>query len=192
MNLRESKKQATREAISDAAAHILLHQGAEKLTVARVAAAAEISPRTFHNYFADLDAALLVFVERTFAEIGEDIRRLPPELGFTEAFERICLNALTGDGVKLHSASTLLLISERLELIGAGSAPDHAHVEHILVPLMSALQERAPELDDFEVLTILVAYGSAASLAFKRHMSSPDADGPALLRKAFDAVRASR
>ena len=191
MNLRESKKQATREVISDAAAHILLHQGSEKLTVARAAAAAEVSPRTFHNYFADLDAALLVFVERTFAEIGEDIRRLPPELGLTEAFEEICVDALTGDGVKLHSASTLLLTSDRLELIRGSACPNDDR-ERILDPVVSALQERAPQLAPFEVLVLLSAYGSAASVAFKRHLRTPSADSQALLHKAFAAVRASR
>ena len=58
--------------------------------------------------------------------------------------------------------------------------------------MVSALQERAPQLAPFEVLVLLSAYGSAASVAFKRHLRTPSADSQALLHKAFAAVRASR
>ena len=49
--LRETKKAATRTALSRAAAEIALMEGPEAFTVAAIAAAAGVSPRTFHNYF---------------------------------------------------------------------------------------------------------------------------------------------
>ncbi len=49
--LRERKKQKTRESIQRTALRLFGKQGYEATTVEQIAAAAEISPSTFFNYF---------------------------------------------------------------------------------------------------------------------------------------------
>lgn len=72
MSLREEKKAATRNAISEAAASLLLEEGMMgAVTVARVSERAGVSARTFHNYFADIDEALVEFLRKVFAAIAE-------------------------------------------------------------------------------------------------------------------------
>lgn len=56
---RERKKSETREALRDAALRLALEHGYEQLTVEAVAAAADVSTRTFFNYFSSKDDALL-------------------------------------------------------------------------------------------------------------------------------------
>ncbi len=51
MGLRESKKQETRQLISDHATRLFLAQGFEQTTIAEIAAAARVAKKTVTNYF---------------------------------------------------------------------------------------------------------------------------------------------
>jgi AcrR family transcriptional regulator len=57
--LRERKKRATRQALHDAALRLTLEHGLEHLTVEEISAAAEVSPRTFFNYFPGKEQAIV-------------------------------------------------------------------------------------------------------------------------------------
>lgn len=57
--LRERKKAATRQALHQAAVRLAIAHGADKITVEAVADEAGVSRRTFSNYFANKEEALL-------------------------------------------------------------------------------------------------------------------------------------
>ncbi|MBO0868289.1 MAG: TetR family transcriptional regulator [Micromonosporaceae bacterium] len=57
--LRERKKAATREALHEAAMRLATENGVEHVTVEAIADAASVSRRTFSNYFASKEQALL-------------------------------------------------------------------------------------------------------------------------------------
>lgn len=56
--LRETKKRATRQALSWAAMRLAVERGLANVLVEDIAAAAGVSPRTYNNYFASKEAAI--------------------------------------------------------------------------------------------------------------------------------------
>jgi AcrR family transcriptional regulator len=57
--LRERKKAATRQALHEAAVRLAIEHGADRVTVEAIADASDVSRRTFSNYFANKEQALL-------------------------------------------------------------------------------------------------------------------------------------
>lgn len=60
--LRERKKQATRIALREAALRLALAHGPDNVRVEDIAEAAGVSPRTYNNYFASRDQAIVAAV----------------------------------------------------------------------------------------------------------------------------------
>ena len=58
LGLRELKKQRTRATLVDSAARLCARQGYEQTTVDQIAAAADVSPRTFSRYFPNKEAVI--------------------------------------------------------------------------------------------------------------------------------------
>ncbi|MGH3319501.1 MAG: TetR/AcrR family transcriptional regulator [Streptosporangiaceae bacterium] len=75
--LRERKKQATRRALRKAALRLALERGTEGLTVEEISAVADVSPRTFFNYFSCKEDALVGEDPEADAEVAEAIRARP-------------------------------------------------------------------------------------------------------------------
>ncbi|SDG55060.1 DNA-binding transcriptional regulator, AcrR family [Sinosporangium album] len=81
--LRERKKQRTRLALIDAGLELFLAQGYEATTIDQIAAAADVSPRTFFRYFATKeDLALHYVFENEMRILAELATRPSDELPF--------------------------------------------------------------------------------------------------------------
>lgn len=192
MSLREEKKAATRCAISEATAALLLEEGTAATTVARVSERAGVSTRTFHNYFADIDEALEAFLRKVFSAIAEQLAALPAELSVAEAIEAIIIDALNEDGFELYSASTL---GDRARA-EAAAPPAEETVREIAEPLVASVRGRTPGATPFDAEVLLNAYGIAGATAVKAYLALPEPRDPdagrALVRRAFEVLRDMR
>ncbi|WP_022881462.1 TetR family transcriptional regulator [Gryllotalpicola ginsengisoli] len=93
--LRERKRAATRRAIEREALRLALDSGLENVTVDEIAEAADVSPRTFFNYFPTKEAAV----------IGSD--PIGPDEAEIEAFVHGGPDQPVLDGVRLLLASVV-------------------------------------------------------------------------------------
>jgi AcrR family transcriptional regulator len=75
--LRERKKQQTRQAIHEAAMRLFAERGFEGTTIADIAEAADIAPRTFFAYFASKEEAVFPKFEPAFEEFDRILRERP-------------------------------------------------------------------------------------------------------------------
>lgn len=196
--LRETKKQATRQALADAAVRIVLTEGYDALSVAAVAAAAGVSPRTFHNYFGNLDDALMDFVRTTFAILAEDVRALPKDMNILDIFEELAERGFNEEGFELHSVASLFAMGELIEnqRIRPTEGEPKDMAEQIAEPIFRAFADRLPDRDEFEVNVILQATASAvihAVRVFQHRVDAGEAvnpdEGRALVRRAVDVLR---
>jgi AcrR family transcriptional regulator len=79
LGLRERKKRATRRAIGEAAVGLAIERGLENVRVEDIAAAADVSVRTFSNYFRTKYDAIGALGLDGAAELGEALRSRPPD-----------------------------------------------------------------------------------------------------------------
>jgi len=94
LGLRERKKQRTRDVISEAAISLFLEHGFDKVSVAEIAAAAEVSKMTVFNYFPTKeDLVLNRFVDH-FEDAGEIVRRRERNQSALDALRNHFLSAL--------------------------------------------------------------------------------------------------
>ncbi|MGI5204550.1 TetR family transcriptional regulator [Spirillospora sp. CA-108201] len=77
--LRERKKMRTRQAIATAALRLFAERGYEETTIADIAAAADVSPRTFFSYFPSKEDVIFAEIDDRLAEVSERLRRTPGE-----------------------------------------------------------------------------------------------------------------
>ena len=110
--LRERKKARTREAIVSAAMELFEERGFDGTTVADIAEAAEIAPRTFFSYFPSKDDVVFHDFEESYAKVGEMIERRAPGTNVFDA-----LRAGIEEGMEPPEASHLAEKRLRARLI---------------------------------------------------------------------------
>ena len=87
--LRERKKAETRVAIQQAVLLLALGRGLDAVTADEIAAAANVSVRTFHNYFGSKEEALVAAWVSEFRVYVEALRDRPSDEPILDALEHV-------------------------------------------------------------------------------------------------------
>jgi AcrR family transcriptional regulator len=96
IGLRERKKARTRQVIADAAARLFAERGYERVSVAEVARAAEVSEQTVYNYFQTKEALVTDRDEPLQAELCRRIRERDPDSTAAAAIRPLALDSVEG------------------------------------------------------------------------------------------------
>lgn len=78
MSLRERKKLQTRHRLLAAATALFAERGFDKVSVAEIAEAAEVSKMTVFNYFAGKEDLVLAPMEEHIGDVARAVRDRPP------------------------------------------------------------------------------------------------------------------
>jgi AcrR family transcriptional regulator len=92
--LRDRKKQQTRAALTMAALRLVDERGLDGVTVEEISEAADVSPRTFFNYFATKDDALIGQPFAENAAMNAALLTLPAEVPLLEAVRQVLTPAI--------------------------------------------------------------------------------------------------
>ena len=180
--LRERKKRATRRSLQRAALELVAERGLDDVTVEEIAAAADVSTRTFFNYFASKEDALSTTDPDVLAETLAALAARPPQesaLGALQAVQLERARQVAGDTEFWRLRAQVIKHYPELgtRLIGASLAADH-QVASVLAQRMGV----DPRLDPRPMLI-----AGAATVAKRTAMGLWLADGQ---RRDFSDVLA--
>ncbi|MEV8612382.1 TetR/AcrR family transcriptional regulator [Amycolatopsis sp. NPDC051373] len=148
--LRERKKQATRTALSSAALRLARERGPENVRVDDIAEAAGVSPRTYNNYFASReDAIVFAVTSDRESRVAAAVRASSGSLA--DAVVEAVVKQYTEPDKDAREALLLITTSPALRTAYARSA------EALEPPLTSVLAERVPDGPTARVLAAAVA-----------------------------------
>lgn len=147
--LRDRKKAETRTRIAYATVDLLVNEGAEGTTIARIAEKANISTRTFHNYFPHREAALLHMLNQFLDEMVDMVNLAEPGKKLISIAEDIAISFYNRPAASPTSIESLSRIADHLhgtpphlraELFGDNDRRFHSGLE-FFSPLVQALQD---------------------------------------------------
>jgi AcrR family transcriptional regulator len=195
LGLRERKRIATRRSIQLAAIRLVSENGLDRLTVDEIGRAADISPRTFFNYFPTKEAALVgdspslpddEFLDRFIsAGPGQSILAGMAEL-LTEASERVAED---------HELTQLRrsVLKEHPQLFAMRMVTMKNFEEDLRLVVAQRLQRDDPSLDDDTLLSRSRLTTLVAAAAMRHAWTSWADDGgtsdlASRLRESFDQL----
>jgi AcrR family transcriptional regulator len=177
--LRERKRQETRKALSQAAMRLVLERGLENVLVEDIASAANVSPRTFNNYFSSkLEAICAIPMDRA-KEIGATLRARPADEPLWDALTVAVLQHYEGADQTLDEPQM-----RRIRLLGTSPAL-RGETLRINAATQRALAEAIADRTGTDVeqdmlpMILAGAVTAASNVALRRWF---DADPPCPLR----------
>jgi AcrR family transcriptional regulator len=192
MGLRERKKEQTRRNIEDAAFRLFEERGYAATTVAEIAEAADIAPRTFFAYFPSKEAVLFGDFDATFGTLHDHMNDRGAEETTFDALRAWIGELIDAEDVD-HDRDRLrrCLIADNEALA--------AHERHIMGRFEQLIADNvARDLGDApdDLQPRLVAAAAVAALMAMSHKDDPDhqhkgidEEGLAQLDDAFAFLR---
>jgi AcrR family transcriptional regulator len=180
--LRERKKLQTRAALTDAALRLALEKGPDNVTAEEIAEAADVSVRTFFNYFPHKEYAILGRNPAHLERALELIRTAPAEQSPLTTMWLIVhdvLQDLLSEGSLTRRGELIMTSPSLLFHLMLSSLDDERQ-------LSEAMTERIG--DALRARLIVTAAGTACRVAVELHKTTPDSVPGELVDTAFQLL----
>ncbi|MEU1509212.1 TetR family transcriptional regulator [Kitasatospora sp. NPDC005748] len=196
--LRERKKQRTRDALIEAAHRLFLSQGFAGTTVDEIAAAVDVSQRTFFRYFANKDEVALAvmadaedyFIDRLRARPADENPLQALRAAIVESWHDLGSRHRTGPG-SVTSALELMQMIEDTPTLLAAHLRRVTEQERVVVQVLAAREGLDPA-EDLRPTVMAAVFGSvlrAAHLSWSADHEASGLEGMiALITRHFDQL----
>ncbi len=171
MGLRERKKERTARAIEDAALYLFAERGFQATTVADIAEAAEVAPRTFFAYFPSKESVLFGDFDQTVQALAAHLEQRESGQSTLDAVRAWIVEIVERDGLDEERGRRLREVIEANE-------PLLTYERQLTIRFEALIAAAVAEdlgADPHDLHPRLIAAAAAASLAVLR----PDPDAPA-------------
>ncbi|BBY56590.1 TetR family transcriptional regulator [Mycobacterium koreense] len=185
IGLRERKKFATKEALGRAALDLAVERGLDAVTAESIAEAAQVSTRTFHNYFSCKEDAVLFEVDKSVQHMLEAFAARDPAEPVLDSLEEVQVDFVESAAGLERMIAVTRLMANHPALI----AQHVAHYELSSVPMLAEIARRSGTDPDTDVYPRLVYHAASAVAAavIELHIASGE---PPCRQTLAAAVRA--
>jgi AcrR family transcriptional regulator len=188
--LRERKKLATRLALHEAALRLVAERGLDGVSVDAIAERADVSPRTFFNYFSSKDDAVLGLDPEAAQRQAEAFGSRPAEESPVDALRAVARVQAAEMAEETELWPLRLKVIDAHPVLVGRLAAGFGEVERVLA---AAIAERTGTRADVDVYPSLLAGVAAAAMRTSLHRwlaSDFTASLPDLIDEAWDALAA--
>lgn len=185
--LRERKKRETRDALRSAALEATLERGLRAVTVEEIAAAANVSVRTFFNYFASKEEAVAGFDPEQPVRLRDAVIARPADEEPVAALRAVLVEEARQISIDRNDwGARLGAIKESPELITAHLSA-WSSMERALAEAVSRRTGLDVDQDLYPTL-VVSAVATANRVAIHRWKSGSSADLATLVTEAIDLL----
>ena len=190
-SLRERKKSETRTALSQAVLRLALERGLDDVTADDIAAAANVSVRTFHNYFGTKEEALVAAWRSEFQVYVDALRDRPSDEPILTSLEHVFSRIASsvgdgGDGIAAHTDllwTSLAMARYRSALLDEGI--------RMITEIVAARTGTDAATDVYpHLLTAAAISAIVTSFQFPGAGDTSSQERERLLHECFDLLRA--
>ena len=185
--LRERKRQQTRERLTRAAMALFLERGFEATTLDDIAAAADVSRRSFFHYFASKEDVVFAWHEETTATLIAAVEARPAGESMLMAAE----NAISAMAGQLESGEAIAMARLKRDN-PALQARDQVKYEKLERALAAALEKRAGhKTERLQARLVAMIATGAMRIGSELWAAEGAREKPeALVKRTFAAIRA--
>lgn len=167
-SLRERKKRQTRRALRRAALSLVKTRGLASVTVEDIAAAANVSPRTFFNYFTTKEDAISGWDPAVRAEIVQRLRARPADESAPQALRAALLEVLSPFDVDHRNLLDMLTVTRSDPHLIAHNVARWEEGQRELIAALAERRGTDPTGDSYAALVVatMLAAGRVALMSW--------------------------